>query len=71
MTKAVVSSSTPSRDVDLSAAVAVNDGRRLLGWLRTRLDRFEAITTAGRSLGLYNDQRAAWRALAAQEQVGV
>ncbi|PYF03835.1 hypothetical protein BJ122_10592 [Rhodopseudomonas faecalis] len=55
---------TPRRDVDLSAAVAAYSGRTLLGWLKHKSERCEAITPDGRSLGLYNNVRAAWGALA-------
>lgn len=64
----MISDPANNQSDDLAAAIAVNDGRRLLGWLRLRLDRFEAITADGHSLGLYNNQRAAWAALAAQQQ---
>jgi hypothetical protein len=40
-------------------AAQVTDGKICIGEIVERADRFEAITTAGKSLGLYNSASAA------------
>lgn len=57
----------PADDTDLAAAVAVYSGQRLLGWVKSRSDRFEAIKPDGNSIGLFNTLRAAWFGLSERD----
>ena len=53
----------------MTEAVAAYHGRKLLGWIKPKGERFEAITADGENLGRFNSQKAAWSYLAERAQI--